>query len=53
MFSLSPEGKKRNMLGMGTTASQDLTDFLKGDRFGCVLADPPWRFTNRTGKVAS
>jgi N6-adenosine-specific RNA methylase IME4 len=21
-------------------------------RFGTVLADPPWRFTNRTGKVA-
>ncbi len=21
-------------------------------RFACVLADPPWRFTNRTGKVA-
>lgn len=30
-------------------------DFLKqiGDRrFTTVLADPPWRFTNRTGKVA-
>ncbi len=23
-----------------------------GKRFGTVLADPPWRFTNRTGKVA-
>jgi N6-adenosine-specific RNA methylase IME4 len=22
------------------------------ERFGTVLADPPWRFTNRTGKVA-
>ena len=21
-------------------------------RFACILADPPWRFTNRTGKVA-
>jgi N6-adenosine-specific RNA methylase IME4 len=21
-------------------------------RFGAILADPPWRFTNRTGKVA-
>lgn len=40
------------MLDMGTAAAQDLTDFLKGDRFGCLLADPPWRFTNRTGKVA-
>jgi len=23
-----------------------------GQRFGTLLADPPWRFTNRTGKVA-
>lgn len=23
-----------------------------GRRFGTVLADPPWRFTNRTGKMA-
>ena len=33
-------------------ASADLTRFLDGARFGTVLADPPWRFTNRTGKVA-
>lgn len=25
---------------------------LGGQPFGTVLADPPWRFTNRTGKVA-
>ena len=25
---------------------------LEGQRFGTVLADPPWRFLNRTGKVA-
>lgn len=25
---------------------------LAGERFGTVLADPPWRFLNRTGKVA-
>jgi len=24
---------------------------IKG-KFGTILADPPWRFTNRTGKVA-
>jgi N6-adenosine-specific RNA methylase IME4 len=24
----------------------------KSGRFGAILADPPWRFTNRTGKVA-
>src|SRR5262249_30246938 len=26
-------------------------DGLGGTPFGTVLADPPWRFTNRTGKV--
>jgi N6-adenosine-specific RNA methylase IME4 len=25
---------------------------LGGHRFGTILADPPWRFINRTGKVA-
>lgn len=35
-----------------TTPSDDLRAFLKGDRFGTIMADPPWRFTNRTGKVA-
>lgn len=40
------------MLDMTNSAAQDLTRFLGNDRFGTVLADPPWRFTNRTGKVA-
>ena len=42
----------RIMLDMGSSPTQDLRDFLGSDRFGCVMADPPWRFTNRTGKVA-
>ena len=33
-------------------AAQDLSKALAGRRFGTVLADPPWRFVNRTGKVA-
>ncbi len=31
--------------------TDDLPDGFKG-RFGTVLIDPPWRFENRTGKVA-
>lgn len=27
-------------------------DELKGKRFGAILADPPWQFQNRTGKMA-
>ena len=29
-----------------------MLDFAKGRRFATVLADPPWQFTNKTGKVA-
>lgn len=31
---------------------QDLLDFVGKKRFKTVLADPPWRFLNRTGKIA-
>jgi N6-adenosine-specific RNA methylase IME4 len=30
----------------------DLIDFVGKRRFATVLADPPWQFTNRTGKMA-
>ena len=30
----------------------DLLAKTEGKKFGTVLADPPWRFQNRTGKVA-
>jgi N6-adenosine-specific RNA methylase IME4 len=36
----------------GVEAAKDLTRFAKGRKFATVLADPPWRFTNRTGKMA-
>jgi N6-adenosine-specific RNA methylase IME4 len=29
-----------------------LIDFSGERRFGTILADPPWQFTNRTGKMA-
>jgi N6-adenosine-specific RNA methylase IME4 len=32
--------------------SFDLLSFAGARRFGTILADPPWQFTNRTGKVA-
>ncbi len=37
---------------MTQSAAQHLSEFLGDDRFATVMADPPWRFTNRTGKVA-
>ena len=35
----------------GSTAGQDLLSQGFG-QFGTILADPPWRFANRTGKMA-
>jgi N6-adenosine-specific RNA methylase IME4 len=33
-------------------AAADLLRFVAGHKFATILADPPWRFTNRTGKMA-
>jgi N6-adenosine-specific RNA methylase IME4 len=33
-------------------AAEDLLALAKGRRFGTILADPPWQFKNKTGKVA-
>jgi len=30
----------------------DLLGSVNGKRFATILADPPWRFANRTGKIA-
>jgi N6-adenosine-specific RNA methylase IME4 len=32
--------------------TKSLIDFVGKQRFATVLADPPWRFVNRTGKMA-
>lgn len=34
------------------TAAEDLRKVLAGRKFSTVLADPPWQFQNKTGKVA-
>ena len=34
------------------TAASNLSSELHSQAFGTILADPPWRFMNRTGKVA-
>jgi N6-adenosine-specific RNA methylase IME4 len=33
-------------------AAQDLLEQVGRSRFATVLADPPWQFANRTGKIA-
>lgn len=37
---------------MTLSASDDLLESIGKKRFKTVLADPPWQFTNRTGKMA-
>jgi N6-adenosine-specific RNA methylase IME4 len=34
------------------SAEQDLKKFIGKKKFSTILADPPWRFQNKTGKVA-
>jgi N6-adenosine-specific RNA methylase IME4 len=34
------------------TAAESLLKTVRGRRFSTVLADPPWQFQNRTGKIA-
>lgn len=34
------------------TAGDDLLEALGGQKFQTILADPPWQFQNRTGKMA-
>lgn len=35
-----------------TEAASDLAKFVIGRKFSTILADPPWQFQNRTGKMA-
>ncbi len=36
----------------GLEAAQSLAGFARGRTFATIMADPPWRFENRTGKMA-
>lgn len=35
-----------------SAAGEDLLNFIGDREFGTILADPPWQFQNRTGKIA-
>jgi N6-adenosine-specific RNA methylase IME4 len=45
-------GAAMSMTPTGLEAAKDLAGFARGRKFATILADPPWRFTNRTGKMA-
>lgn len=40
------------MSEVGIDAAANLAGFARGRKFRTILADPPWQFQNRTGKVA-
>ena len=37
---------------LGQQQEAPVLDHLSGQKFGTIMADPPWQFTNKTGKVA-
>jgi N6-adenosine-specific RNA methylase IME4 len=37
--------------GSNSSAAESLLAFANGRRWSTIYADPPWRFTNKTGKV--
>jgi N6-adenosine-specific RNA methylase IME4 len=43
---------KSDDCGTLSTAASGLLRFAQGRRFATILADPPWQFTNKTGKIA-
>lgn len=44
--------KTRDYVAPFPDASRELLDSFPNQQFSTVLADPPWQFKNRTGKVA-
>src|SRR6516225_3952120 len=41
-----------NVGAVGYPATMELPFAMEGQKFGTILADPPWQFRNRTGKIA-
>jgi len=37
---------------MGIETNESLLNFCGGEKYRTILVDPPWRFQNRTGKIA-
>jgi N6-adenosine-specific RNA methylase IME4 len=47
-----PELSREDRVAMMAEAAESLRASIESQPFGTIVADPPWRFTNRTGKVA-
>ena len=44
--------KAEKLIEEKQTAAQDFINNVENKSYGTILADPPWRFQNRTGKMA-
>jgi N6-adenosine-specific RNA methylase IME4 len=49
---MSADGAIDPTTNVGLAAALELAMFARGRKFRTILADPPWRFQNSTGKVA-
>jgi N6-adenosine-specific RNA methylase IME4 len=49
---MSDHPSLKNRTDVGLEAASNLAGFARGRKFATILADPPWRFQNSTGKVA-
>ncbi len=49
---MNPANPKNKETPCAQSAADNFRHFVKSRRFGTILADPPWQFQNRTGKVA-
>jgi N6-adenosine-specific RNA methylase IME4 len=47
-----PDQVQRSNRSMHDLANRSLRSFARGWKYETLLADPPWRFENRTGKMA-
>ena len=45
-------GEKSEMPEENKNTAENLIRFVDGKKYNTIYADPPWRFQNRTGKVA-
>jgi N6-adenosine-specific RNA methylase IME4 len=44
--------QKKHTPSVGASVRDELLSFLANRKYGTILADPPWQFQNRTGKIA-
>jgi N6-adenosine-specific RNA methylase IME4 len=53
MFEVAPSANRsQTVFTDNVGAAQSFQNEIKGKKFRTVLADPPWRFHNRTAKIA-